>query len=236
MNYGYALISETGHSIVLTEEEETERFSYQLYHLMATGFKKSANLQGISIVEVGSGRGGGLAYVVRNLKPLSAIGIDYSTQQVEFCKKTYKYPNINYIWGDAEDLPIKNESIDMVLNIESSHCYGNFRKFIKEINRILKADGVFMITDFIVNADVAEFESVLNEFFFTEEKKDITENVLQSLKIDSNRRNELIQKNVPWIFRKILTRFSGSEGSNIYKELESKRSLYLAYKLVKKSS
>ncbi|OMJ72880.1 hypothetical protein SteCoe_28572 [Stentor coeruleus] len=236
MNYGYAVSSETGYMIVLAKEEESERFSYQLYHFMATGFKKTGNLQGQIIVEVGSGRGGGLAYVVRNLKPLSALGVDYSKQQVEFCKRTYTYPNISFVEGDAENLPIKDDSVDMVLNVESCHCYGNFKKFVGEISRVLKSDGRFMLTDFIVADRVPAFEAVLKEFFDISEKKDITPNVLLSLKFDSDRRMELIQNRTPICCRRLLKRFSGSEGSAIYLELESRRSLYLAYNLVKKSS
>jgi cyclopropane fatty-acyl-phospholipid synthase-like methyltransferase len=59
-------------------EDEAERFSYQLYHLVASGFKTLNNLAGLHVLEVGSGRGGGLCYVFRYLKPASAFGVDYS--------------------------------------------------------------------------------------------------------------------------------------------------------------
>ena len=236
MNYGYALNTDTGHSIVLSEDEESERFSYQLYHYMATSFKKNPNLQGLTILEVGSGRGGGLAFVMKNLKPEKAIGIDYSNNQVDFCMKTYSFANLRYEWGDAENLPIEDGSIGMVINVESSHCYGNFGKFVSEVARILKDGGVFMITDFITTADVPRFEEALKEQLMIVEKKDITENVLLSLKFDSSRRVKLIENRTPRILRGILRRFSGCEGSNIYQELDSRRSVYLAYKLIKKST
>ena len=233
MNYGYAVSSDSGHTIRLAEEEESERFSYQLYHLMATGFKKLTNLNGLNVVEVGSGRGGGLGYVVRNLKPGSALGVDYSKQQVEFCKKTYKYDNINFIEGDAENLPIKDESVDLVLNVESCHCYGNLQLFIRQVARILKPGGFFMITDFMLASEVDKFEKILTESLEIVEKKDITENVILSLQKDSSRRMELIMNRTPAICRRLLKRFSGAEGSNIFQQLSSKQSLYLAYKLKK---
>ena len=236
MNYGYAGKSETGHTIVLSTEEENERFSYQLYHYMATGFKKVANLNGLNILEVGSGRGGGLGYIVRNLKPKTAIGVDYSTTQVEFCKRVYQYPNISFVQGDAEDLPITNDTIDLVLNVESCHCYGNFEKFISEVARILKDGGNFMITDFISTEEVPKFENILEKYLVVVEKNDISKNVLQSLKLDSQRRMELIQNRTPKFLRPLLKRFSGTEGSNIYQELDSGSSVYLAYKLTKQSS
>ena len=237
MNYGYAVESETGHTIVLSPEEETERFSYQLYHFMATGFKKNANLNGLNMVEVGSGRGGGLAYIVKNLKPLKAIGVDYSQQQVNFCQRTYaSLSGLSYVWGDAENLPLENESVDLVINVESSHCYGNFEKFVSEVARILKKGGIFMITDFVTSEEAPKFEKTLEKYLEITEKKDISKNVLNSLKFDSERRMELIQNRTPRILRPLLKRFSGAEGSNIYQELVVKSSLYLAYKLTKKSN
>jgi ubiquinone/menaquinone biosynthesis C-methylase UbiE len=233
MNYGYAVNSDSGHTIRLAEEEESERFSYQLYHFMATGFKKLTNLNNLNVVEVGSGRGGGLAYIVRNLKPGSALGVDYSKQQVEFCKKTYKYDNINFVEGDAENLPIKDTSVDLVLNVESCHCYGNFSRFIEEVARVLKSGGIFMITDFMLAEEVERFEEVLKGKLEVVEKKDITENVLLSLQKDSSRRMELIMNRTPTVCRRVLKRFSGCEGSNIFQQLSSKQSLYLAYKLKK---
>jgi ubiquinone/menaquinone biosynthesis C-methylase UbiE len=236
MNYGYAINTEKGHSILLAVDEESERFSYQLYHYIATGFKKNANLQGQNILEVGSGRGGGLNYIVKNLKPLTAKGVDYSHQQIDFCKKNYTGSNITFVWGDAENIPAEDDSIDLVINVESSHCYGNFDKFVSEVARILKPQGHFMVTDFISYNSVEEYENTLKKHLDLVESKDITQNVLLSLKFDSKRRAELIKSRTPWFLRGILTRFSGCEGSNIYQELESRSSIYMAYKLTKKQS
>ena len=36
----------------------------------------------------------------------------------------------------------------MVINVESSHCYGNFPKFVDEVYKVLKPGGIFAITDF----------------------------------------------------------------------------------------
>ena len=55
MNYGFAVGSDSGHSIKLTEEE-SERVSYQLYYFMATGLKRISNLYGLDVVGMDSGR------------------------------------------------------------------------------------------------------------------------------------------------------------------------------------
>jgi len=43
-------------------------------------------MAGKKLVEVGSGRGGGLSFLSRHLKPEEAVGIDFSQNQVDFCK------------------------------------------------------------------------------------------------------------------------------------------------------
>lgn len=230
MNYGYAVNTETGYTIYLDAEEEAERYPYQLYHYMATGFKKIPNLNGLSVLEVGSGRGGGLAYVVKYLKPLSALGVDYSTQQVEFCKRTHKAANIDFVWGDAEHLPARNGSVDVVLNVESSHCYGNIKAFVSEVSRILKPGGNFFITDFLYAKDIPAYEEALKSSLLKlKEKQDITINVITALKFDSKRRSDLIFNRTPKILHPILKRFSGLEGSNIYNQMTSGESVYVAY-------
>jgi cyclopropane fatty-acyl-phospholipid synthase-like methyltransferase len=42
-----------------------------------------------TILEVGCGRGGGLSYISRYLNPKEVYGVDFSDNQVIFCKNTY---------------------------------------------------------------------------------------------------------------------------------------------------
>jgi cyclopropane fatty-acyl-phospholipid synthase-like methyltransferase len=46
-------------------------------------------MQGKTLVEIGCGRGGGLNYVVQELKPEKTFGIDISEANIQFCKKTF---------------------------------------------------------------------------------------------------------------------------------------------------
>ena len=45
---------------------------------MASCHGKFENLHNKTVVEVGSGRGGGLEYLTRQMKPKKSIGIDFS--------------------------------------------------------------------------------------------------------------------------------------------------------------
>jgi hypothetical protein len=64
MNYGFAVLNSQGHTIKhLDSELEEERFCIQLYHYIATRINGVKSLKGSTVLEVGSGRGGGLNYI-----------------------------------------------------------------------------------------------------------------------------------------------------------------------------
>jgi SAM-dependent methyltransferase len=196
MNYGYAATTESGHIIDLQAEDEAERFAYQLYHVVATGLNAKADLADLNVLEVGSGRGGGLSYVKKYLHPASAVGVDYSQRQIDFCNRNYSGEDLTFICGDAERLPSESSKFDVVINVESSHCYGNIRRFVSEVSRVLKPEGLFMFADFRPTSEVAELENTLTSMsLIIAEKKDITDYVLRALSIDSKRRLSLIQAN-----------------------------------------
>jgi SAM-dependent methyltransferase len=234
MNYGYAIESENGYTIQMDEEEGFERYCYQLYHYVGTGMKEISSYRGLDAVEVGSGRGGGIAFLTKYLKPKTAIGVDISPVQVNFCNRNYTLPGLSFLRGDAENLPLGSSSADLVINVESSHCYGDMTRFVAEVSRVLKPKGHFLYTDFRSATDVPELEKALEASGLRIAKKeDISRNVLKALQLDHTRRAGLIADRVPRVFRPLLRHFSGTEGSSFYNQLQTGETLYLAYSLVK---
>ena len=45
--------------------------------------------EGMTILEVGSGRGGGVYYMSKYLNAKKVVGVDYSRAQINFCKVLY---------------------------------------------------------------------------------------------------------------------------------------------------
>jgi len=70
--------------------------------------------------------------------------------------------NLEFRTGDASNLPVENESVDLVVNVESSHCYPDFTAFIREVERVLKPGGHFMYTDFLPAEEQSKLEENLN--------------------------------------------------------------------------
>ncbi|CAD8214822.1 unnamed protein product [Paramecium octaurelia] len=237
LNYGYALLNENGRILNnLDEQQEEERFCLQLYHMVATNCLKLKDLQGKRVLEVGSGRGGGLYYIHSALKPESCVGVDYSQNQVDFCKTTYGLnQKLNFQQGDAENLTILQiQTFDLIINVESSHCYGNFQRFVQEVTKLLNTGGLFVITDFRAIQEIKQFEEDLQSTGLKlETKEDITINVLQALKLDEKRKQQWMTRHCGIIFRSFFSKFSGVQSSRIFQELSERKTLYLIYALRK---
>jgi len=132
---------------------------------------------------------------------------------------------------------IKDQQFDMIINIESSHCYGNFRKFVDGVEQLLKPDGIFCITDFRTVEEIKQWESDLQSSNLKMTKsEDITINVLHALKLDEKRRMDLINTSVHSWLRPLFKKFSGLNGSRINESMEKRETLYKAYVLKKSAN
>jgi SAM-dependent methyltransferase len=131
MNYGHA--PEMGRPLRLLTEDEADRYCIQLYEKVTSG----VSLHGKAILEVGSGRGGGLSYLHRYRRPASSRGVDLSPLAVNFCNERHRRTGDD-LWfrtGDALALPYNEATFDVVVNVESSHCYPSRLAFFHEACR-----------------------------------------------------------------------------------------------------
>lgn len=227
MNYGY---SKDNHKIKLDESDEKNRYSAQLYNLVATG----ADIKGKDILEVGCGRGGGLSYINRYLSPNSVTGVDLNKKAIEFCKKHYSNERIKFLQANAQSLNFQDNAFDVVINVESSHRYSQMDKFLDEVYRVLKPGGVFLFADFRHEIELEELNNQLensNFIFFKDEK--ITANVLEALKLSTSEREKLIHKIVPKFLHGLGKKFAAIEGTPTYNKFLTQEFEYLFCVLMK---
>lgn len=228
MNYGYAPLDGDGSSIVLNEVDEQDRYYAQLYHRVACG----AELSGKDVLEVGSGRGGGASYMARYLKPASMTGLDFSLSAVKLCRSIHKDDRLSFVQGDAEHLPFENEKFDVVINVESSHCYGRPEVFFGEVARVLKPGGRFLFADFRPNTALEELRSQLSQAGFEIEcEEDITPNVLRAMDLTSEAKANLVKEQVPGALRAAFKDFAGIPGTRVYNSFQSAEVVYMRYEL-----
>lgn len=222
MNYGYMGAEE----LPLTPEQEPERLSLQLYHHVCA----PVEFQGKKVLEVGCGRGGGTAWITGALNPLQMIGLDFSMEAINLCQSRYgNSPRLMFLQGDAEHLPFPDRSLDIVLNIESSHCYASRKAFFDEVRRVLKPEGHFLLADFFPAGETCR-ELLVDAGFAIQSREDITAPVLRSCEQDAERRRRFFD-GVPEPRHSHLVSWAGVPGSPIYRELETGRTVYLVYHL-----
>jgi fatty-acid O-methyltransferase len=144
-------------ALPLSASDEPDRLGLQLYHRTAT----QVDLGGKRVLEVGCGHGGGASYLVRTFAPTSYTGLDLNADGIAFCKQRHNLPGLEFVQGDAEDLPFPDQSFDVVINVESSHCYLDFPHFLTEVGRLLRPGGHFLYADARHAYDIAGWQAAL---------------------------------------------------------------------------
>jgi len=144
LNYAYE--EEPPMNIPLSPADEPNRACIQLYHHVAT----PVDLRGKTVLEVSCGHGGGASYLARTLQPKSYTALDLNPAGIRFCKQRHRVDGLNFVQGDAENLPFEPDTFDAVINVEASHCYPNFPRFLSEVERVLRPGGHFSLCRFPV--------------------------------------------------------------------------------------
>ena len=225
MNYGFRP-DDKELSPNLKPEDESNRMFIQLYDYAASQIP----LDGLKVLEVGSGRGGGASFIARYYNPNSMTGLDYSLSAVKLSKSLHgEVSNLDFVEGDAENLPFEDNTFDAVINVESSHCYGNMKSFISEVHRVLKVGGHFSWVDLRGKDMVNDTESI-----FTDSKlksiheKAITKQVVNALDEIHDQKTELISIHVPKFIQGAFKDFAGVKDSQIYNAFKNGNSVYLS--------
>jgi ubiquinone/menaquinone biosynthesis C-methylase UbiE len=230
MNYGYAPLHDGAELPRLEAEDEPNRYFIQLYHHVASG----VDVENLDVLEVGSGRGGGASYVKRYLKPKTVTAVDFSEQAVAFCNRHHRIAGLLFAKGDAENLPFPDAHVDVVINVESSHCYGSMPAFLAQVRRVLRPGGYFLYADFRNKKDAALLHQQLQNSGMTIlREQDITANVVRSLELDNERKLTLIRRFFHRWLLYTFQEFAAVAGSKIHEGFRSKRLLYKYYILQK---
>ena len=227
MNYGF---SDNGSRIELQPEEEHNRYSIQLYHHLT----QHIDIDHKKVLEIGCGRGGGLAFLTKKFGPAEALGVDLDKLAVKFCNRKHGHQSLRFIQGDAQKLALEDNSADCIINVESSHRYPKFDQFLQEVHRVLKPGGSFLFTDF-------RFQSSLEEFFKSLElsrlvkihETDITERVVEALDLDDARKRKLINSLSFWPISKIALEFAAVRGSGPHQSFSTGQWKYYSFHLMK---
>lgn len=216
---------------VLQSEDEPDRYCAQLYLRVA----QPGAMAGKDVLEVGSGRGGGAAFLTRYLEPARYTGVDFSPEAIAFCQARHPLDALRFQQGDAEALPFPDNSFDLVLNVESSHCYGSVPRFLAEVTRVLRPGGWFLYADLREPAEMAALGKDLAALPHMRivETEDLTPHVAASLTADHGRKEKMIAELIPSGQQAMFREFAGMKDSKIHRGLSSRSLLYQRWAIQK---
>ncbi|MBB2901552.1 ubiquinone/menaquinone biosynthesis C-methylase UbiE [Kineococcus radiotolerans] len=223
MNYGFAPLDPAA-PLALEPGDEADRFCIQLYeHVVA------ADLTGLDVLEVGCGRGGGASYLSRYRGPRSTTGVDLAAAAVATCARERRGPELRFTTGDAQALPFPDDSFDVVVNVESSHCYSSVPRFLAEVARVLRPGGRFFWADFRPAGEVERTRAELRASgLAVDAEQDVTAEVVRALDLDSDRKLALVRAWLPRVAHPGFARFAALPGSSSHRAFQERRTRYLS--------
>lgn len=230
LNYGYEYLDPNKKHLHLVKDDENERYCLQLYHTRV----ESIDLENKDILEIGCGRGGGASYITRYFKPKSYIGLDMSKEVIKFNSDYHNLPGLSFVVGNAQDIKFKDQSFDVIVNVESSRSYNDFEAFVSEAHRVLRPGGHLLFADIRTEEENEILrEQFRNAGFKIIKEENIIQNVVKALDLDSERRLQLMKQKAPKIIHGLAEEFSSTKGSKRYQEFADCTMIYMQYILQK---
>ncbi len=215
LNYAFETAPPLG--LLLAPSDEPDRACIQLYHHVAT----QVELRGKKILEVSCGHGGGASYLTRTLHPAHYTGLDLNRAGITFCRQRHQLEELDFLAGDAQRLMFADHTFDVVLNIEASHCYPDFDRFLAEVARVLRPGGHFLYADFRFSDGLAGWaQSFAASPFEQLQTRNINAEVLRGLDLNSARSQRLILRHLPSCLQSLGRDFAGLPGSRLYAALQ----------------
>jgi SAM-dependent methyltransferase len=223
LNYGYVDEAFVAEPLALPEILEVSRTCIQLYHRVAT----QAELADKVVLEVGCGRGGGASWIA-GLGPKQVFAVDLSPVAIDFCRRIHAAPSLSFSTGDAGALPFADASIDVVVNVESSHCYPSMDRFLHEVRRVLRPGGLFPWADVRFTDQLAELErSFPLSGLELVAQREITDNVVAALDQVGPLREEVSVTQVSRFLRPLVRSALAVPGTVVYNALAGHEFRYL---------
>jgi GT2 family glycosyltransferase/SAM-dependent methyltransferase len=135
---------------------------------------------GKDILDIACGEGYGSAMLARHAR--SVTGVDIADSAINHARETYGcMPNLQFKCGDAAEIPLVDNSVDVVVSFETIEHHDRHVEMLSEIRRVLRPDGLLVISSpnrvvyselaghhnefHVKELDFAEFDAVLKAQF-----------------------------------------------------------------------
>lgn len=229
LNYAFETVPPLG--LVLAAADEPSRPNIQLYHHVAA----ASLFKGAKVLEVSCGHGGGAAYLARTFQPSEYIGLDLNPEGIRYCTARHQVPGLRFVTGDALTLPFPDGSFDVVVNVEASHCYPDFPRFLAEAARVLKPGGCLVHADLRYTSQLdAWLEALFHQpALRVQSMRLINPEVVRGMALNTPRYTAMIKECFPRFLHGLGLDFAGVKGSRLYRDAQSGAMSYRSFILRK---
>lgn len=113
-------------------------------HLVRYEFAKQF-VKNKKILDIACGSGYGTK-MLANAGAGKVIGIDADENTIKYAQKKYAHQNVEYLAGDAEKIEQGSNLFDVIISFETIEHLQNPNKFLSELARVAKRDGLVIIS------------------------------------------------------------------------------------------
>lgn len=116
--------------------------------------------KGDTVLDLGSGAGND-CFVARSItgETGKVVGIDFTEEMISKARENAKklgFHNVEFVYGDIDDMPIENDTFDVII----SNCVLNLvpdkKKAISEMYRVQKKGGHFSVSDIVLVGELPD--------------------------------------------------------------------------------
>lgn len=152
----------TGERFIPNDDIDIQ-LSYEHEHRYAYISKLVA---GKVVLDIASGEGYGSRTIAESAKEV--IGIDIDEEAVKHAATKYaQYTNLSFKTGSVTEIPLKDDSVDVVVSFETIEHIAEHEQMLSELKRVVKDDGLVVVStpDKKIYTDES---GVVNEFHVKE--------------------------------------------------------------------
>ncbi|HXD58942.1 MAG TPA: arsenite methyltransferase [Thermoleophilaceae bacterium] len=114
--------------------------------------------EGETVLDLGSGAGADVLISARRVGPTGkAIGLDMTDEMLELAHRNAAdagVDNVEFLKGYLEEIPLPDESVDVVISNCVINLSGDKPKVLRETARVLRSGGRFAVSDVIRDPDM----------------------------------------------------------------------------------
>ncbi len=96
------------------------------------------------VLDIASGSGYGTKLLAE--AAAQAYGVDADAGAVDYARTKFSAANVEFRHGDAVAIPLDDNSVDVVVSFETIEHIENYRRFMGEIKRVLRPNGIALIS------------------------------------------------------------------------------------------